>query len=163
VTAYTMSAVPASRQSLRRRLYLLSRTLIVVSKHLQSFIICSHANAEIQVATVSLMICATAEIAITIIAASLPVLRVFIKNTIQSTSSQDKSHNTDLSHNISGFELLTPSSLARTDATKESEFNFQLNDRSSIPKREKVTSKSTDNSWLSSASQSRLELQGHDT
>lgn len=120
-----------------------------------------HNNGETQVATVSLMILATAETAITIVAASIPVLRVFIRNTMQSQSSRDNSQKTQHSRNISGFELLTPPSPVRIDTSKESEFSVRLTDQSSIPQK-KAMSKSTEDSWLSSASQSRLELQGHE-
>src|ERR1700749_723534 len=106
------------------------------------------------------MILATSEIAITIVAACIPVLRVFIRNTMQSHSSQDISQTTALSRNISGFELLTPPSPVRIGTSKESEFGDRLNGQSTI--RKKATSKSTEDSWLSSASQSRLELQGHE-
>jgi hypothetical protein len=106
------------------------------------------------------MILATAETAITIAAASIPVLRVFIRNTIQLQPSQDNSQKTQFSLNISGFDLLTPPSPVRIDTSRKSEFSFRLNGQSSVPR--KATSKSTENSWLSSASQSRLELQDHE-
>jgi hypothetical protein len=104
------------------------------------------------------MILATAETAITIVAASLPVLRVFIRNTMQSKSSQENSKNTQFSYNISNLELLTEPSPVRIDSSKKDDFDFQINERSRVPKRKKATSKSTEDSWLSSASQSRLEL-----
>jgi hypothetical protein len=106
------------------------------------------------------MILATAETAITIVAACIPVLRVFIRNTIQTQPSRDDSQKSQLSRNISGFDLLTPPSPVHIDASKKSGFSFRLNDQTSVPR--KTTSKSTENRWLSSASQSHLELQGHE-
>ncbi|KAH6673264.1 hypothetical protein B0J14DRAFT_67274 [Halenospora varia] len=76
------------------------------------------------IATVSLMILATAETVITIVAASIPVLRVFIRNTMQSQSSRDNSQKTQLSRNISGFEFLTPPSPVRIDTSKKGEFSI---------------------------------------
>ena len=107
------------------------------------------------------MILATAEISITIVAASIPVLRVFIRNTMHSQSSRDNNQHTLLASKISDFELLTPPSLVRMDTSKESDFSFQLNEQSGIPKR-KRRQKSTENGWLSSASQSGLDLKGHE-
>jgi hypothetical protein len=106
------------------------------------------------------MILATAETAITIVAASIPVLRVFIRNTMQSQFSRDNSQKTQFSRTISGFELLTPPSPVRIDSSKKSKVSVQLNDQFNIPK--KATSKSSENSWLSSASQSHLELQDYE-
>ncbi|KAE9378639.1 hypothetical protein N431DRAFT_325815 [Stipitochalara longipes BDJ] len=112
------------------------------------------------IATVSLMILATAETAITIVAASIPVLRVFIRNTMKSQSSRDDSQKTQFStvRNVSGFELLTPPSPVRIASSKKSEIGTWLDEQSSISK--EARSKSTEDSWLSSASQSRLEVHG---
>lgn len=113
------------------------------------------------IATVSLMILATAETAITIVAASIPVLRVFIRNTIQSQTlsqfSRENSQKTRISRATSGFELLTPPSPVRMSSPKKSEFSVRLSDQVNVPK--KVMSKSSENSWLSSASQSHFDLQ----
>jgi hypothetical protein len=80
------------------------------------------------------MILATAETAITIVAASIPVLRVLIKNTMQSQSLPDSNQKTQLSRNISGFELLQPASPVRIETSKKSENGAWLNGQSSIPK-----------------------------
>jgi len=111
------------------------------------------------------MILATAETAITIIAASIPVLRVFIRNTMYSKSSHGNSQKTEFStavtiRNVSGFELLTPPSPVRVDPYKKDEIDEWLDEQASNPK--EARSKSAEDSWLSSASQSRLELQGPD-
>ena len=79
-----------------------------------------------QVVTVSIMILATAETAITIVAASIPILRVFVRNTLRSPSSQDASLNTQMSHTIRGFNFLTLPSPAQMGSFKESEFDPRL-------------------------------------
>jgi rhodopsin domain-containing protein len=92
------------------------------------------ANPDIQ-ATVALMIMATAETSLTIIAASIPFLRVLIRNTIRDMSSAPRfyhylSPSARPSPAVDAGHITLPSP-ARTRETKNIELNSQISSASS--------------------------------
>jgi hypothetical protein len=120
----------------------------------------------IQVATVSLMILATAETSITIIAASIPVLRVLIKNTMRDDSYSTPhfyryflSQETQPSH-----DLCEPPSAILVDSSKTRQLSAKLSSLPSSPadSHRKISPEATaSSSWFNSGSESGLELTTH--
>jgi hypothetical protein len=113
------------------------------------------------------MILATSETAITIIASSIPVLRVLIRNTMHTHSHQsdityttDDSQKSQLERTISGFDLIPPSPAQLNTPRNNNTFSVGLNDRSNNMMK-RAASKSTDDSWLSSPSLSQEALRAH--
>lgn len=112
------------------------------------------------------MILATAETAITIIAASIPVLRTLVQTTTHTPHFYHYYHsqNTQPSHTNSDRGLIVPPSPVSTQARKDSLFSSQLGSPLSKPGGSpasspgKIDPEATTSSWLNSGSESGLEL-----